>query len=272
MRPGRFLVAALVGLTLCVLASPSAAQTTDDFFSGDALQEIHLSINSRDWDALRATYLENTYYPCDFTWGDITVRNVAIRSRGFGSRRSTKPGLRVDFDRYASKQKFLGLKSVVLDNLTQDASMLRERLTMLFFQTMGQPASRETHVRLVINNQYLGLYASVESVDKDFLARTLGEDEGYLYEFNWIFDWRFTYLGQDLEKYAELFDAKTNESASMSTLYGPLEAMVRTANQASDSVFESQMSAYLRLEDFATHIALENLVAEYKTGCSATPA
>ena len=38
--------------------------------------------------------------PADVTWNGITVHNVGIRSRGLGSRSSTKPGLRVDFDRY----------------------------------------------------------------------------------------------------------------------------------------------------------------------------
>lgn len=254
---------ALACLVLGTPVAPARGQTTDDFFSGDVLQEVSPFVNSRDWDTLRSTFLENTYYPCDFTWRDVTVRNVGIRSRGLGSRSSTKPGLRVDFDRYSSKQKFLGLKSIVLDNLTQDPSMLKERLTMRFLQKMGQPASRETHVRLFVNGEYFGLYASVESVDKDFLQRTLGENDGYLYEYNWVYDWRFTYLGQELEKNKEVFDPKTRESESASALYGPLEQMVRTANDAGSGTFESQMSAYLRLEDFVTHVALENVLAEY---------
>lgn len=54
------------------------------------------------------------------------MRNAGIRSRGRGSRSGTKPGLRVDFDRYASDQTFLGLKSFILDNLTQDPSGVHE--------------------------------------------------------------------------------------------------------------------------------------------------
>ena len=137
------------------------------------LQEVRLLINSKDWNALRTNYLDNTYYPCDFTWNGITVRNVGIRSRGLGSRNSTKPGLRVDFDRYSSQQKFLGLKSVILDNVTQDPSSMKERLTTMFLAKMGQPASRETHARLHVNNQYFSLYVIVESIDKDFLSGRL---------------------------------------------------------------------------------------------------
>ena len=55
------------------------------------------------------------------------MRNAGIRSRGTGSRSGAKPGLRLDFDRYKSDQRFLGLKSLVLRNSTQDATNMHER-------------------------------------------------------------------------------------------------------------------------------------------------
>ena len=91
--------------------APALAQTSDDLFNPDVLQRIDLWLNSSDWAKLKAAFQENTYYPADVTWNGQTVRNVGIRSRGLGSRSSTKPGLRVDFDRYSSGQQFLGLKS-----------------------------------------------------------------------------------------------------------------------------------------------------------------
>ena len=67
-------------------------------------------------------------------------------------------------------QTIAGLKSFVLDNLVQDPSMLKERLTMAFFRRMGLPAPREAHARLYINNQFSGLYAIVEAIDKGFVG------------------------------------------------------------------------------------------------------
>ena len=49
---------------------------------------------------------------------------------------------------------------------------------MLFFRRMGLTASREAFARLIVNNQYAGLYTIVESVDKSFLSREFGEDDG----------------------------------------------------------------------------------------------
>ena len=55
-----------------------------------------------------------------------------------------------------------------------------------------------------MNNEYIGLYAIVENVDKDMLARVYGaigddtQNDGWLYEFAWQEDWRLTDLGTDL--------------------------------------------------------------------------
>ena len=151
---GRWLFAVFV--VLCAGGS-AAAQTSDDFFNPEVLQRVDLWMNSTDWAKLKAAFQENTYYPADVTWNGQTVRNVGIRSRGLGSRSSAKPGLRVDFDRYSDKQTFLGLKSFVLDNLTQDKSGIRETVAMRFLTRLGIPTPRETHTKLYINGTYSGL-------------------------------------------------------------------------------------------------------------------
>ena len=170
-----------------------------------SLQRLDLWVNTADWSKLKAEFQVNTYYPADVTWNGQTVRNVGIRSRGRGSRSGTKPGLRVDFDRYATGQTFLGLKSFVLDNLTQDPSGIHETVAMAFYARLGIPAPREIHTRLYVNSEYAGLYAIVESVDKDLLARVFGaigddtQNDGYLFEFKYQDDWRFTNLGSGLD-------------------------------------------------------------------------
>src|SRR5205085_5278722 len=168
---------------------------------GTVLHDIFITINSKDWSSLKEHFLDNTYYPCDLKWNGQTVRNIGIRSRGNGSRSGVKPGLRVDFDRYTTDQKFLGLKTFILRNNTQDPSGMRERLSMALFKRMGLIAEREAHARLFINNAYVGLFTIVESLDKTFLSKNLGEDGGHLYEYSFdnaatsVFD--FGYPGAD---------------------------------------------------------------------------
>ena len=143
-------------LALLCAARTASAQSMEEFFDDSVVHDIRLSLNSKDWAALKQNYKENIYYPAALKWRDVNVSNVGIRSRGLGSRSATKPGLRVDIDRYNANQTFIGLKSFVLDNLVQDPSMLRERLSMAFFRRLGLPAPREAHARLFINDTSSG--------------------------------------------------------------------------------------------------------------------
>ena len=253
----------------CLRPLPSHSQTvppgpTDaDVFNGDVVQQIHLFLNSKDWKALQENYRENTYYPADLHWNGQVVRNIGIRSRGGGSRNAIKPGLRLDFDRYATTQKFLGLKSLVLDNLVQDLPMMRERLAMTFLARMGRPAPRVVHTGLWVNNIFIGLYTIVESIDKDFLERTLGEDNGY-YQYNFVPQWYFEdspNVPLTLDNLVRIFEPKTRESDPLSEQEGPIQQMLNDINHASD--FVGAVSRDLDLEDLVRYVATEHFLAEH---------
>ena len=253
------------------MSHPTAAQTSDDFFNPDALQRLDIWLNELDWSKLKAAFQENTYYPADVTWNGMTVYNVGIRSRGLGSRSSTKPGLRVDIDRYSGGQQFLGLKSFVLDNLTQDQTGVKETVTMRFYTRLGIPAPRETHTRLYINGRYAGLYGLVESVDKTMMGRVFGsigdnvQNDGYLFEYNYVLGspWRFAYEGSALAPYKIRFDIKTNETHAESTIWGPIEELVRLANETSAGGIEQAISDRLDLPAFVRYISAQNFVADF---------
>ena len=261
----------LLLLLVVAIAAPAAAQSSspsDALFDATSVQRLDLRLHTSDWEKLKQTFQENTYYPADVVFNGETVRNTGIRSRGLGSRSGTKPGLRVDFDRYSTAQTFLGLKSFVLDNLTQDKSGIRETVTMKFFERLGIPAPREGHVRLYVNNEYIGLYAAVEAIDKNFLARVFGaigedvQNDGHLYEFNYVDAWRFAYLGADLAPYKERFDPKTHETKSDAEKYGPIENLVRLANELNPEQFLPVLGEHLDLHAFMRYVAAQNFVGQ----------
>lgn len=258
----------IVAAMLCLVAGPVRAQSADELFASETIQRIDLLLHSADWAKLKADFSENTYYPADLVWNGQTVRNAGIRSRGRGSRSGTKPGLRVDFDRYASGQTFLGLKSFILDNLTQDPSGIHETVAAGFYARLGIPVSRESHTRLYVNNEYVGVYAIVESVDKDLLARVFGaigtdtQNDGYLFEFKYQDEWRFTNLGSSLEPYKLRFEATTNESKSDEEKYRLIETLVRLANDTPTADLPAAIGGLLDLPAFVRFVAAQNFLAE----------
>ncbi len=257
-------------IVVCLVLAPAAswAQTTDELFNSQALQRVDLELHSSDWLKLKENFQANTYYPADLIWNGQTVRNVGIRSRGRGSRNTHKPGLKVDFDQYSPTQKFLGLKSLVLDNLTQDSSGIHETVAMKFMTRLGIPAPREAHVRLYVRGEYIGLYTLVEAIDKDMLARVygaIGEDiqnDGWLYEFSWQEDWRFSDFGTDLAPYKLRFQATTHESETDEKKYRKVQELVTLANQTPEDRFVEVIGARFDLPGFVRFVAAQAFLGD----------
>jgi len=258
VKPAPHVILAL----LCVVtaAAAQAPATSDALFDDTSLHEIRLTMNSRDWEALKANFQLNDYYPTHFTWNGITVQNVGIRSRGLGSRSGTKPGLRVDFNVYVPSQTLLGLQSVVLRNNTQDPSSLHERIGMKVFSMMGVPAPRTAHTRLFVNGQYAGLYLIVESVDKRFLTRHFNENDGYLYNYQWEAPYYFEDKGSDPAAYTpKPFQPETHEKDPQPK---PVADMVSAINNTPDAEFARVAATYVDLRRFVTQAAIENFLGD----------
>lgn len=242
----------------CALAL--CAQAANDLFDPAKLNEIRLTFAAGDWENLRKTYLENTYYKVGFQWQTAKVSSIGVRSRGSGSRNSAKPGLKVDFSKYVKDQTFAGFKSIVLDNLVQDRSMMAERLSMDLFRKMGIPAPRVAHVRLFVNDKYEGLYTVVEPVDKIFLKTHLAEDSGQLFDYEWVSDYNFEYTGSNPAQYApEPFEPATNEkNPELVTLVD----FIRTLNETTDEQFAGALTEFLDAEKYLDYLAVETFLAD----------
>jgi spore coat protein CotH len=262
----RTLIAAAVTLAVLGRPGPASAQPTAlsaELFDAGMVHEMRLSMHTADWTRLRETYMFDTYYPADVTWDGHVLRNVGVRSRGFGSRDFRKPGLKVDFNHYVSGQELAGLKGVALDNFRQDPAMLKETVSMQVFARMGLPAPRASHVRVYVNNEYLGLFAAIELVDKTFLRSALGEDDGYLYDFEWDWEYRLTWLGHDPRAYGGMFKAETHETRPPQELFGTLVEMITAVNRTSRDAWPQVLTRYFDVEHLMSYVAVEAFLSDH---------
>lgn len=257
MRSMRHLVplAFVVG-SLCA----GTADAADPIFDQGRLHECKLELDPADWAALRANFQTNQYYAANLTVDGETVKQVGIRSRGAGSRSGEKPGLKLDFNKYVSGQEFHGYKSMVLDNVTQDPSMMREVLANSVFEAVGIAAPQIAFCRLSINTDFWGLYTIIEAVSKPFLKARLGEESGTLFDYEYTDDYRFTYKGDGSATYSPVpFEAQTNEGK----LDTGLADFIKAINQTPQSGYAAAMETYIDVKKFLTYLATENACAEY---------
>jgi spore coat protein CotH len=251
---------ATAAVLIAAAAAPSAARAADPIFDPSRLHEVRIVIDPKDWQSLRANFRSNNYYAANISLDGVVVEQVGLRSRGDGSRNEEKPGLKLDFNKYVPTQEFHGYKTMVLDNLWQDPSLMREKLSFLVFEAMGIPAPQLAHARVTVNDEYWGVYTLVESVTKPFLKARIGEESGNLFDYEYVGHWDFSYRGSEASAYVPLpFDPETNEDHLDTT---GLLAFLRFVSESTDAEFAAGIGAWLDVPKFLDYLAVENALAE----------
>jgi hypothetical protein len=193
-------LAVVVVLQACLLAaSPALAQpgaaSPGPGLTLDRVAEIEIRMSPEDWREVRLSHRDAAvsafpsaddgyeYRRAEIRIDGVVVAQVGVRKKGFiGSVVSTRPSLKVKFDEYVSGQSYAGLEGLTLNNNNQDQAMLQQFLAYDLYRRAGVPAPQTSFARVRVNGEDLGLYTRVETIDKAFLRRVFGNDNGVLYE------------------------------------------------------------------------------------------
>jgi hypothetical protein len=161
---------------------PAAGDLTEHFLGYDRMPELAITVSPEGVASLEQE--PRVTVPATLVFEGRAYGPVGIRLKGSNSFLpfSQKPSLRVNVDEYNDKARFWGLKDLTLNNMSGDFSMMHERLSYWVARMAGVPASRCNHLRLTVNGQFYGLYANVETVKKQFLARWFADNTGSLFE------------------------------------------------------------------------------------------
>jgi len=244
---------AILGMPLLLNAQ---TRTKDDLFDGNQVHELRIELDPGHWQNLRDNFRENTWYRAGLEW---TGTNAAcsIRSRGNGSRNDVKPSLKLSFINFTGGHRFLGLDTLVLTNLYQDATMLKNFLAQQLFIRAGLPAPRFSFARLIVNGEYWGVYGVGEEVDDRFLQNRLGEKSGFLYEYSWVDQYGFEDRGNDPARYSPApFEPKNTHKKPATQ---PLIDFITGISRApSNEAFLAHLDQYMNVEQYLTMLAVES--------------
>jgi hypothetical protein len=237
-----------------IFRSVAGRRTSEDLFANDTLTMC--SVNPRR--------ISNS--PVD-TRGHLLPRRFVcgtraskrrVRSSGLATRDSVK--LSLAWTSTATlPATFLGLQTIVLDNLFQDRTMIREAPSMAVHARLGQPAMRVL-LRL-FGTAAPGSTPSSRAL-MSRLSRGCSGDDGYLFEYQWQQPFYGSPLGAAFDIYRTLFEAKTHDLAPDDELYGPIRALFDTANLPDDIATREGLDRYVDLEQLVTTLALDTLLGE----------
>ena len=176
------------GIVATVILLPSRL-VAQDFYDIYSVKEIRINFEHDNWAEILAKLKDQGQkkrVTASIKINGVTYDSVGVRYKGNSSYFSvknsgyTKLPFNVKLNHKIKGQKLPGkYNTIKLSNVFRDPSFLRETLAYEVARAYTH-ASKCNYARLYVNDEYMGLYNSVESVDKAFLEHHFGTRKGEL--------------------------------------------------------------------------------------------
>lgn len=147
-----------------------------------------IDIQMEDWDKFIESCTDEEYALCSVVIDGESYQDVAIRAKGNTSLSQVEQydndrySFKVEFDHYDDVKNYYGLDKLILNNIIQDNTYMKDYLTYQMMREMGADAPLCSYVNITVNGENWGLYLAVEGVEESFLQRNYGNDYGALYK------------------------------------------------------------------------------------------
>lgn len=247
----------------------------DALFDTDQVIEIRLTFAEEDyWVTLSVDHATggNMLLAADMQVTDMTgtyqLPNVGIRLKGnssFDHYPTSKKPIKIDFNEFVQGQNYHGLKKLNLNNSWSDPTQIREKLFFDICREHGVLAPRVVFANVFLNDIHWGFYSVVEQVDKTFLDRWLGDNEGNLFKSGDNYtpngvglglEADLRHYGNSASNYTGRYDLKTNETANDWTDFIELLALIDNSSAAQ---LVSELPQSMVLNETLRSLALDNL-------------
>ena len=175
-----------------IYLSVAFGQVTSTFYDINTIQSIELQFEEEKWnyilDSLRYNgddFLLGKAIINGQTFDKVGIRYAATRAIQIGSKRNT---LEIFLNPENGNRQYDGINAIKLSIALRDPSLVREVLSYEIYRKYIS-APRANFARLVVNEEYVGLFINIEMVDDQFLKDQFQEEmAGPIYKStpNWF--------------------------------------------------------------------------------------
>ncbi len=244
-------------------AAPLFSQSAA-LFDDARVSAIYIQLPADSLKKMTDGLVNDRYMPAQFIFFDgifrDTVKNVGLRLRGNTSLSAKKKSFKISFNEFVPGRAYQGVRKLNLRGSHNDPTMIREKLFYDVWAKAGMPVRRVAFVKLYINGEYRGLYSNAEEIDKIWLEKVFGDNDGNLYKCTWPAD--LVYKGPNQQTYKAIlnnpetraYDLTTNETADD---YSRLLELIAALNQPADAAFAGNIGKILNVESVLSAFALD---------------
>ncbi len=247
--------------------TPDQARAFGDapLYQAETLRTFFLEFENPEWEAeLVAFNNTDVDVPATVRVDGKVYRDVGIHFRGnssFNVGNGYKRSLNLKFDFVNDDQEIGGYQTLNFLNANGDPTLLRSVVSM-HIARQYIPAPKANFVRVVINGEYWGVYASLQQFDKQFLRDNFDTTKGTR--------WKipqggfgsgvggFLYSGDDPESYRYAFQIKTKDDPDA---WKALIGLARTLDTTPADRLEAALEPILDVDAFLRFMALDTAMA-----------
>jgi hypothetical protein len=175
-----------------------------------------------------------------------------------------KKSFKINFTAFDKNNSFYGLKKMNLNGEHNDPCIMRSKLCWDFIEAIQLNACRANHVELYINSCYYGLYINIENIDKDFLLRKFGNNDGNLYKCLYPAD--LVYHGENQNEYKKMtnnrpiYEYHGNDEQQN---YSDLIQFIRILNNPVDEKYPIELEKIFNVDNFLKSMAFDVLTGNW---------
>jgi hypothetical protein len=159
-------------------------------FDPTVVRELHVNFENDDYHNILTEGFFNTpsmRIPASVTFNGATLDSVGVRYKGNSTfclptqQNNVKVPYNLDFNYWISGQNLMDYNKVKLANAWLDPTYCKEYIASRIYRKY-LPTPEINLVALNSQGNYTGLYVNTESINKQFLEKHFGEDEGVLFK------------------------------------------------------------------------------------------
>ncbi len=232
----------------------------EPLYAPNVLRTLFLTFEGADWEKeLEDFHGTDVDVPCTLAVDGKTYKTVGVHFRGMSSYSMVRAGLKrsfnVSLDTGDAKQRPYGAKTLNLLNAHEDPSFLSP---VLYSHVARQymPAPKANLVKVVVNGESWGVYASVQQFDKEFLKDNTGSTKGSRWKVRGSpgGGGGLDYVGDDVAPYKRRYELKGGDDPKA---WAALVKLCKTLSETPADKLEAALRPMMDVDEVLWFLTLD---------------